>query len=364
MNKHFYLIGIFCLGLITKNQAQNFNDSTILYKNLKLNFAVPDMPAFNALEKEPSNLLRPSTAKDFSIIGNQFLSGTSLVIPKSIAIELAPFALMKYNKLTLKDYQEHKFFYNSRISIGSYRDSLGSGSKLGIGYRVSLIDKGDIKHDKNLSKLYEVLAKIKNERVKIMDSIMDKRKITPDKLAMDDKILKELEAEVDSLVKKKQRDASLPMIEDYLDSAWNDQRLDLAVSWVGASPDTLVKNIHFNKFLFWLTYAHPLKKSGQFLIGANLQYIKKDSIDFSIPMRFYAGNNQLKFFTEGQFLYKQRATPTSNLIIRLGCEYNLYSGMWLDFNAGIYKDFVNNTSHFVSNFRLLYALPGNTKAPN
>jgi hypothetical protein len=144
-----------------------------LVKNLRLNFAVPDLPAFNGLEGEPSNLLRPSTPKDFSIVANEFYNGSNIIIPKTIAIEVSPITLMQYNKLTLQVYQKNPTLYNSRVSIGTYRDSTNI-SRISLGYRTTLVNKGDIKNDKNLKELINHLKDINKSRNEFYESELER----------------------------------------------------------------------------------------------------------------------------------------------------------------------------------------------
>lgn len=168
---------------------------------------------------------------------------------------------------------------------------------------------------------------------------------------------------VDSFNKiSSKRDSLQNLIKDYKENKfWNAEKLDIAFCFVGSSPDSLAKNIKYNSFLFWTTYARPIGENGQFLLGLNTNFLNDDSSNYmniGIPARIYIGTNMLKGFIEGQYQYKQKI-ETNNLIMKLGCEYNLYKSLWIDFSAGIYKDLTNNTSDFISSFKLIYAIPGN-----
>lgn len=347
-------------SLITKAQETVSVDSLI--KNLSLNFAVPDLPAFNALDVEPGNLLRPSTPKDFSIVTDKFYNGTNIIIPKRIAVELAPITLLKYNKLTLSQYQRNPVLYNSRISIGTLRDSTNV-SHLAIGFRTTLINKGDIKNDKNLKKVLDYLHDKNKSRNEYINNELIRLGMTELEFANDEQLQNELNASFDKIYAGK-NDSLNNLIQDYKrNKLWNAEKLDVAVSFVGSSSDSLAKNIQYNSLLFWITYAMPLGENGQFLIGANVHFNKIESTNytnFSLPARMYVGTNEIKGFVEGQYLYKQYE-KTNNAILRLGCEYNLYKGLWADFSTGVLKDFTINSSKFISNFRLVYTIPGDFK---
>jgi hypothetical protein len=118
-----------------------------LAKTYKLNFAIPDYPAFKALDTEPSNILRPSSNQSFGFISSEALNNRLLTIPKSFAVEINPMLLMNMNSMRLETYQNNYSWMNSRISLGAIRDSLNT-TKLSLGYRISLIDKGDSYKDK------------------------------------------------------------------------------------------------------------------------------------------------------------------------------------------------------------------------
>jgi len=47
----------------TQDDAATVANSTV-HNNYRINFAIPDISAFKALEVDPSNILRPSTVKE------------------------------------------------------------------------------------------------------------------------------------------------------------------------------------------------------------------------------------------------------------------------------------------------------------
>jgi hypothetical protein len=354
--KTFLFLGLLFYTQIINSQEKIAIDSLI--KNLRLDFAVPDLPAFNALQSEPSSILRPSSPKEFSVIADEFFNGKNIIIPKSFAAEIAPIVIARYNKLTLRDYQKHPIIYNSRISIGTLRDSLNT-SHIAIGFRTTLINKGDIKSDKNLRLILDDLQKRNKGRNEYYDRELQKLGKDEAYFADHPELQTKFSHEFDSIY-----NSSPQNIKDYKENKfWNAEKLDIAISLVGSSQDSIAKNIKFNSLLAWITYARPIGKNGQILGGLSLNSYKKDNqnyFDFSLQSRLYIGINQLKSFAECQYLYKN-SDKTNNLIFRIGCEYYLYNGIWVDFNAGMYKDLTKNISGFVSSFRLIYALPGNFK---
>lgn len=343
--RHFLLL---CFVLIANMGIGQLNVSLdSIFSNQ--NFAVPDLPAFNALEFEPGNLLRPSSPRDFSVAASEFYNGNSIIIPKSVAVEIAPIVLMRKNKLTLADYQKTPIIYNSRISVGTLRDSLNV-SRVAIGYRTTIINKGDIKGEERLAEVISFLRDKNTSRAEFFNS----SGYTDFQLAENPSLVDSLNRVFDKQYAEKERRA-----KDILDlKTWNEQRLDVAIALAGSSPDSLAETISFNALHVWLTYGHPLGSNAQLLIGTNLKvYVdnKSNYFDFSLPIRAYVGTNSLKGFAEGQYVFRQNL-KTNNLIVRLGCEYHLYNGFWLDFSAGLVHNYTMNTSTFTSNIRLVYAI--------
>jgi len=82
----------------------------------------PSSPAFTLLGVSPSEIQRPSTPKAVAMALGQFVSGTSLVVPKNFALEVTPFWLAHHPDLTLEDYQNAdnlRWLYTMSISVGT-----------------------------------------------------------------------------------------------------------------------------------------------------------------------------------------------------------------------------------------------------
>lgn len=351
--------------------AQEFTLDSLVSR-IPVKYAVPDLPAFNALGNEPADLLRPSTAKDISITANEFYDGKNIIIPKTFAVEFSPVKLIKGNRLTLQDYQKSAAWYNSRISLGTFRDSFNI-SKMAIGFRTTLIDKGDPKSEKNLQNIFNVLKdKNKFRNFYLSYAVRQWAGEHPgvDVASLADSLYQVINAEFDSLLISKsdklteirnlyEADNLEPVIEKFENnSQWNAERLDIAIAAVCASPDSLAKNLKFDAFCAWITYAMPIGEKGQFLLGANAgSNMLNDNFywNVSVPVRIYIGSNDLKGLAEIQYLYKQQYND-NKLFARLGCEYRLHGNIWLNFTAGIQRNFTDNSSDLVSDFKIIYGI--------
>lgn len=340
--------------------AQIPSDS--LVKNYKLNFALPDNPAFKALGTEPSNILRPSVTQDFSFISSEFFNGKNLIIPESFGVEVSPILLMNTEKMTLSEFRKNNAFKTSRFSLGTFKDSLKTRN-ISLGYRITVINKGDLRTDKK--GLEDFLQKVAVERAKqyadlrikfLIENNLQPFDLTKeDSLRMEEYIKNNINETSDDFEKRIDK-----LKEKYKNDNWNATKLDFAAALVGQSPDSLLSNVTFRNLSLWSTYAIPIKKFAQVLLGVNYQLNNIQAEDYhsiSISNRNYFGSNRIKFFFEEQLKYDQFLGEKTSLLLNVGAEANLSKGFWIDLNAGLTKDYNNNTSDFVSQLRFRYTLP-------
>lgn len=352
------IIVLLMLPLLTF--AQNPSDS--LVKNYKLNFALPDNPAFKALGTEPSNILRPSLTQDFSFVASEFFDGKNLIIPTSFGVEVSPILLMNTETMTLSQFRKHNAWKTSRFSLGTLKDSLKTRN-ISLGYRITVINKGDLRTDtEGLEEFLQKVAVAKSkQRADLVIEFLNVNNLQifsmthEDSLRMEKYVqnnFNETDGEFEERIKK--------LREEYKNNHWNAEKLDFAAAFVGQSPDSLVSNVSFRNFSVWSTYAFPIRKFAQVLVGVNYQLnnlLDKDYHSVSISNRNYFGSNRIKFFFEEQLKHDQFLGDKTNLLLNLGAEANLSKGFWIDLNAGLIKDYNKNSSDFVSQLRFRYTLP-------
>ena len=76
-------------------------------KELAPNYAVPDAPAFNILNENPDNILKPSSVKDMGIAFADFLGEDErITLPKAFALEFSPALLINGKNLSLEEYRK------------------------------------------------------------------------------------------------------------------------------------------------------------------------------------------------------------------------------------------------------------------
>lgn len=360
--------------LISFNVAytQDANNKVSL-DDLRINFAVPDLPAFKGMGFEPSNILRPSDIKKLSIIVPQFVENGQAILPKSFALEVSPFLLIKSNQLlTFDEIQNKQFLKSIRISVGTSRDTtvkLPNATKLGLGLRFTALDKSNIEMSSELLKqereliLYPELI----TEVKLEDEFKKSKGIN---LADDLTVAQQKEFDefkepkiAEMIASNKKKLASLK--ESFKKLYWNKQKLDFAMSYVLRSSDQFIGNLNFNKLSFWGTYAIPVDKWGQLLIGANSNNsnlfneklnTNDNYWDTNINARLYAGSNKFKGYCEYQNTFNEFNITNSNLFF-VGGEFNIVDGFWINFYVGVRKKATDASSVFISNFDMKFTLP-------
>src|SRR6187401_1448874 len=98
------LISFLSVLIVTNAQTQSIDSITL--SKLRLNFTVPDMPAFKSLNTEPSNLLKPSTPMAFAVTISELYQDRKFLLTKAFALEISPSLLLNANKppSQLKEY--------------------------------------------------------------------------------------------------------------------------------------------------------------------------------------------------------------------------------------------------------------------
>jgi hypothetical protein len=369
MKKISYLI--FTVFLLYSYAVYSQNEETI--GENKLNFAIPDLPAFKALGSEPSNILRPSTPESFSMIISQFYNGENISLPANFAAEIAPWILAKSNRITLADYHKHDILYSTRISLGTSRDSLNQYN-FALGLRFSIIDKGDLKNDKDFldllfAKLEEHLDKKDALRLQFMhDHELSFDEYNANKELYEQEIEKMIQGNIDEEIET--------MKKAYKEVYWNREKLDIAFATVGYSTDSIGSNLGFKSFDGWVSYALPVLKmrdsdetaihspkryAGQLLVGGNFKsyehrFDNKTYFNAFLNTRLYVGSNRIKGFAELQYSYLQ-FEESNHLLMTLGGEVNPIDGIWLEFYAGMERNTDINLNSSVAKFNLRFSIP-------
>jgi len=378
------LLGYLSILVMANVQGQNIDSVTL--SKLRLNFTVPDMPAFKSLNTEPSNLLKPSTPMAFAATISELYQDRKFLLPKAFAVELSPSLLLNANKppTQLKEYARRAVANSFRISLGTSADTIlnSSSRNLGLGFRISLINKGDLATDTNAhKKISPLLEKFrKNVRRVSLAKFADLKGIDKTEIDWEFKITGDpvMKKEFDEYLADEEESSQKMFLEDfrklkeeYKKENWNATKLDIALSFLGTSSDSLFDNLKFNRADLWITWAQKIGKKAQLLLGLNAQNAKNladtssnasnsSFSNISIPARFLMGTNRVKGFVEAQYSYLGELKH-NKFFFSLGAEVNIIDGVWVNLTGGFDENTSLKISKFIANFNLKITLPENFK---
>ncbi|MDQ7815553.1 MAG: hypothetical protein RDU14_00845 [Melioribacteraceae bacterium] len=310
---------------------------------VRVDFAVPDAPAFKVLQNDPSSVLRPASARDVAItIADLFQGGK---IPENYALEISP-GLIFGNSLTR--YQANPFFYRARISLAT-KSLENSARQVGAGVRLTLWDETDLRMDKTLQaelinlgeQSVNLMAECGKELAEngidlfqpdyddLLNACLDKKDVYK-------KIYSMIETQREIAKKKK----------------WNAPIVEVGLAMSALSGDSLAKNLAVDSYRWWLAGAFPLGSEGQIVAGLNGGITKNSNGELknsesNFSLRGYYGDNQQKVFLEGGIRAASEFIPS--ISFNIGYEYNLLNGLWADISLGLIK---KEGSKFVSNSSL------------
>lgn len=325
----------------------------------RLDFAVPNDPAFQILGTSPSNILRPSSAKEFGTSFSSFINGSGgLSIPRSFSLEFSPGLLIGGNGLSLRKYQKNPWLYRLRLSAGTKRLEGESGpTQIAFGFRTSFIDKSDMRMDE------ELLKKMTAKTTQILSIISDSVAAPPPGGEGAGVV-------VPSNAQKMQIEAISAQLKQIItqaqvDTLWNKDALDIAGAVLLGSQDSLGKNLQVVEYAGWLTYAKGINKWGQWLLGFKAGTardsigVSPDSLgDFSfsgsVSTRLYVGINNYKAFAEVQW---EKKSGVKTLLFNGGGEARLSNGMWFSFSGGVERDLDLKEWNIVSKLTVNLGLP-------
>lgn len=376
-------------------------DSLTLSK-MRLNFIVPDMPAFKSLGAGPSNLLRPSTPMPIAVALSEFFQGDKFVIPRAFALEVAPAQLLHASNTVFqldRQYKQYRTWHSFRVSLGSARDTaLGvNARKLALGFRINLVNKGDMATDRQaLRQIIDALGQLRLETrairkafaarhigdikawaleanpsdsalvraAALIDQVPDWDYYLHQKIKTDTVWAQAYEQFVYTS-KAPEFDAWFAGFKKaYKQENWNADKLDIALAIMGASRDSLLGNIRFAQAGWWSTYALRTGKNGQTLIGINAGIaadtaLKKNAAHYfsiSVPVRYVFGTNRVKGFGECQYQYRGRYAEHHSFV-NLGAEFNPVDGLWLNVYGGVDHNYTAGKGSFVTNLDIKITLP-------
>lgn len=344
--KNLYIILIFviiCLLSIANSFSQTDEKLSDIVKT-RVDYAVPDAPAFKILGITPNVIMRPGNVREVGVTVANFLANGG-------AVEISPGLL--FASPSLSDYQSNPFLYRLRISAAT-KSTLYGVRDYALGVRLTFIDETDLRADKILQ---DSLKKIGNEiGMKINDFTRDNAALfASNKTEFDEKMesfLEPIHKKYDRHIEKSRREAKL--------RNWNKPILELGIAGVATSMDATYKHFLQNKYGVWLTGGLPLiGESGQIVFGGRgcLERGTENKLDQSsgsMAVRGYIGNNSMKGFVEVDWTAIKNELPVFEMAI--GGEFNVINGIWVEILAGVSKQKKQLTT-LTNSFNIRLATP-------
>ncbi|HEV7389295.1 MAG TPA: hypothetical protein VGN73_11850 [Gemmatimonadaceae bacterium] len=330
-------------------QAQIVRESGLspFVKDYKIDFAIPDAPAFKLLQVDESAILRPQTVRDLTLAVDGFRGdNNAFVVPKQFAVEVSPGLLIGTGQLKLNDYNAKKFLYATRFSGATGRDSLDRG-ELAFGVRFSLVDEEDMR-SKGAGGTDTAVTGMTKRILDIYDVARDRsgRPPAPIKLNEDEK--NAINALRDSVK------------EYWADHYWNATSVELALAGRALTADTLGHDPKMDEIAGWITYANGLRGWGQLLFGAKVGTARESTGSFhssnTLAARLYIGSNALKTFVEGQQAFSSTTEP--KWLVNSGVEVRLPGVGWINASAGYASPVNGGDPRVISSFKFKTGVPG------
>lgn len=377
MKKLFFCIQFMLIsGFLNHMHAQlNLKDGmdSLLQQKFILNFMVPDVPAFMALDDNPSEMLKPSAPRDLAVMFSSFRSGNEFIIPKSFAAEFAP-GLFASTKINLHDYQTKyliRMLTKTRLSLATKYENKTNFNQLSAGIKLTLIDQGDYRSDTAFlnEKVYSQLDQYESLIATKKQEYLKAHNMTATELAMNEELNNEIEDTIKlDLINKDIRSS----VDEYKRTHWNSTRLELTYATVASTSDSLLNKATLKRHLIWLVYAiKPGKKCdwAQILFGLNYQLINDvgqfNRNQYSLNTRAYFGSNKAKGFAEIQFRNAQSpigSLQAKSLLLNCGLDLDIYSGVWIHLAGGVDNLLGKNArTQLIGNMNLYVSLPENFK---
>ena len=313
----------------------------------RVDFAIPDAPAFKLLDVDPSDILRPQTVRELALgfAGFRGENG-ALTVPRAFAVEVSPGLLVGARRLRTYDYNRQKLLDSIRLSGATRRDSGGGPSVLGAGVRVSLVDEQDLRTDT----AYATGQRVTDLTEKILRVFREARRRTlpPEPIVLTPAEEEQIRALNDEIRAR------------WADRYWNADVLELAAGTRVRTADTLGRDPKLDEVAFWGTYAKGIGEWGQALVGLRLGSARDSATAERRPsgsgaLRLYLGSNRLKMFVEAQ--QAVREGESARWLLNSGVEVGAGGWAWANFTAGLQDAPDGGRARLVTTFKLKTGLP-------
>jgi hypothetical protein len=380
-----FALGILCC--ISVAHAQDGAGAMPSAWSFKNNFSIPDAPAYLMLGIESTDILRPETPRDLVLGLSKFRAADgSLALPHALALEFSPLLLTAPDDLTLEAYKRRKYWYASRLSAATIRDSVtGVATRLAAALRITLVDDRTIGTDKDyredlqVTDLTRQLLELRTQAVdRTQAEAFEKIDTDIDSKASDENLTPE---QVRKLKREKKRDwiqahqndAPRQTAEEddriaelakeirrrFTERYWNATVFDVAAGVRGSSPDSTGRDMKLDALAFWASYGIKMGSNSQLVLGFKAGS-ERDSLRGDLRtnvaggLRYYLGSAHAKAFAETQLSVAEESKGRT--ILSAGIEATLGDWVWFNLSAGRLQ-LGSEPAEVITNFKFKTALP-------
>jgi hypothetical protein len=315
----------------------------------RLNYAIPDAPAFELLQVEPGSILRPQSARELGLAVASFVNEDgSITLPRAFAVEFSPGLLTAQEHLTLRDYTRARFLYRLRVSAAALRDSAGDGpTRVALGLRFTLADEADLRTDTAYAKGQQV-TELTGQILAVYTEARRRVGPTADLALTPDE--EEQIAAINDEIRRR-----------WAERYWNADVTDVAIAARLAAVDSTGAGVRTDAFSLWGTLAKGVGHWGQLLVGLRAGAERAEGEDSyrgsgSIASRFYGGSNRLKGYAEIQGSLQEDSK--ADFLFTSGLEFGPAPWLWADFSAGLESPGGAPRSRLVTRFKVKSGVPG------
>jgi hypothetical protein len=364
MKKHILFSGLLACLAAQSAFAQDLVPSDSLKTLMKLDFQVPDNPAFKALGIDPSDVLRPGEVKEFALTVAPFFGLEGASLPKNFAMEFSPGRIASKN-WSLHQYRNScwkRFWANTAFSAATRFDEDQAVERpfgVGLGLRTSLLArKGDPVRDTTIINEFKKSTQYYNRSVvvyvnEVMHSTdpvpMRQRKIQTPQSDEEEELRAAYLKWLDSPAAQTRlgdtaRYSFAGRVENFKRDYWNAGRFDIGLAWSGQAIDTTLAGLGTSNAHVWLARSFRLGRGGQLLFGGTYMYaLDPDSAmlenQFAVNLRGYYGREGIRGFVEAQYRAAQvkdvENGQQGTLLVNLGVEARLNGRLWILASTGL-----------------------------
>lgn len=332
-------------------------DTVDVFK-LRADFTVPESPAFKLVDIDESAILRPASVRELALAFSSFTDSADggFRLPKSIGIEVAPWLAAKSRTLKRPDYADRAWLYRFRVS-GAVHTSEGARRphEIAGGLRFTFLDEADVRLDTVLEQ--RILA-IAQRLADVHTGAVTRCVRTRPPAECRGVIALNAEEQAEAAAIEKQITAAS---DQRAQEVWNARSLHLAVALSGKAADTLGNGLRSNVLSAWASFALPISRGTQLLLGARGGWARdtasgerRNRVDGSA--RFYVGGGHYRGFVEVQ-VGAEEDQDFAPWFVNSGAELRLSNSVWAQGSAGYERGTQADRPRLATRFALRGALP-------